>query len=116
MWRKSCFELIENKKNYLLWLLRDNAFRTRCSLKVCGHIDSDRCTVCSRLINIVLSIAFGLLKFGIFLPLFFLVLRVFLLFLVFSLFFFLLSIFLILVYPFITIFLLQFFVFHKAIT
>ena len=48
MWRKSCFKLIENKKNDLLWLLLHNAVRTRCNLKALGGIDSHCCAVCSR--------------------------------------------------------------------
>ena len=48
MWRKSCFKLIEKKRNDLLWLLLHNAVRTSCNLKAWGCIDSDHCAVCSR--------------------------------------------------------------------
>ena len=48
VWRKSCFKLIEKKKNDLLWLLLHNAVQTSCNLKAWGCIDSDRCAVCSR--------------------------------------------------------------------
>ena len=107
MWRKFRFQLIENKKNDLLWLLLHNAVQPS-KLGVTSIPTVVLFAPELKLISIVLSIVFVLVKFGVFLPLFFPVFRVPLLLLPLSLFSFLLLIFLILVSPFITIFWLQF--------
>ena len=48
VWRKSRLEIIENKKNDLLWLILHRAIRVRYALRTWGYIDTDKCAVCSQ--------------------------------------------------------------------